>query len=76
MAVGESKGRAVRFLVLPNLRLHLIRLSCPVMELAGPAAEVCHGSLSPSRQPVGIKTIHANIEILSSRRFVGRRASG
>lgn len=31
----------------PNLRLHLTRLSCAVVELAGPAAEVSAGGSSP-----------------------------
>ncbi len=33
----------------PNLRLHLTRLSCPVVELIRPAAEVRHGSSFSTR---------------------------
>lgn len=31
----------------PTPRLHLPRLTCPVVELAGPATEVCRGGSSP-----------------------------
>ena len=31
----------------PNLRLHLTRLSCAVVKVAGPATEVCGGGSSP-----------------------------
>ena len=44
----EPRGScAVGSLGAPNLRLHLTRLSCAVVELAGPATEVLAEGPSP-----------------------------